>query len=401
MKKQIIGILLISSFLALVLFLFDSKEAGNTNQVVRNTYGKGSKSETYEVTVGEVLQEEPITVEVGEREYSSQEIQEIFKTVIEELDELILGENESLDHVGQNLNLVTSIKEYPVQIQWELDSYDVMNVYGEIQTEHTKEEGTLIELRAALSCGKEKALYVTNAMVYPKTRGAKEGLLHQVTSLLKQKEEKTREEEIFVLPTSVDGQKIQWRKKTEPRWCYVLLLGCVVACFLPLLQKQKESKQKEERKQQMLTDYPEIISKLTMLLSTGMTVKNVWEKMVLSYEEHKKQNGQRAAYEEMSYSFYEMQGGVPEGEAYERFGRRCGVPAYVKFGALLSQNLRKGTKGLTDLLALESIQAFENRKSRARRLGEEASTKLLIPMFAMLGVVLIIVVVPAFLSMQL
>ena len=401
MKKQIIGILLISSFLALALFFLDRKEAGNTNQVVRNTYGKGSKSETYKVTVGEVLQEEPIIVEVGEREYSSQEIQEIFKTVIEELDELILGENESLDHVEQNLNLITSIKEYPVQIQWELDSYDVMNVYGEIQTEHTKEEGTLIELRAVLSCGKEKAIYVTNAMVYPETRGTKEGLLHQVTSLLKQKEENTREEEAFVLPTSVDGQEIQWRKKTEPRWCYVLLLGCVVACLLPLLQKQKESKQKEERKQQMLTDYPEIISKLTMLLSTGMTVKNVWEKMVLSYEEYKKQNGQRAAYEEMSYSFYEMQGGVPEGEAYERFGRRCGVPAYVKFGALLSQNLRKGTKGLTDLLALESIQAFENRKSRARRLGEEASTKLLIPMFAMLGVVLIIVIVPAFLSMQL
>ena len=151
----------------------------------------------------------------------------------------------------------------------------------------------------------------------------------------------------------------------------------------------------------MITDYPEIISKINLLLGTGMNLKNVWEKMTLNYEEQKNQNGLRAAYEEMSQTFYEMQGGVPEGEAYEHFGRRCGISTYIKFGALLSQNLRKGTKGLTDLLRLESVQAFENRKNRAKRLGEEASTKLLIPMFGMLAVVLVIVVVPAFMSMQL
>lgn len=53
----------------------------------------------------------------------------------------------------------------------------------------------------------------------------------------------------------------------------------------------------------------------------------------------------------------------------------------------MSQNLRKGTKGLSELLKLESIQAFEERKARAKRLGEEAGTKLLLPMFLMLVVV--------------
>ena len=57
----------------------------------------------------------------------------------------------------------------------------------------------------------------------------------------------------------------------------------------------------------------------------------------------------------------------------------------MRFGALLSQNLRKGTKGLNDLLRLEAIQSFEERKARARRLGEEAGTKLLLPMFLMLA----------------
>ena len=111
--------------------------------------------------------------------------------------------------------------------------------------------------------------------------------------------------------------------------------------------------------------------------------------------------GCRAAYEEMRTTYHEMQSGIPEAEAYERFGRRCGVALYMKLGALLSQNLRKGSKGLSQLLKLESIQAMENRKSRAKRMGEEASTKLLLPMFAMLAVVMILVIVPAFLSIQL
>lgn len=74
---------------------------------------------------------------------------------------------------------------------------------------------------------------------------------------------------------------------------------------------------------------------------------------------------------------------------------------YLRLGALLSQNLRKGTKGLNDLLRFEAVQSFEERKAKAKRLGEEAGTKLLMPMFLMLTEVLIIVVVSAFFSVRL
>ena len=66
------------------------------------------------------------------------------------MDEVILGENKSLDRVEKDLNLLTEWKDYPVQIQWELDHYEVMNVQGEIQTEKTKAEGTLVELTGRL-----------------------------------------------------------------------------------------------------------------------------------------------------------------------------------------------------------------------------------------------------------
>ena len=80
--------------------------------------------------------------------------------------------------------------------------------------------------------------------------------------------------------------------------------------------------------------------------------------------------------------------------------KECESPVYRKFGMLLSQNLRKGTKGLTNLLQREAQEAFEERKNMAKKLGEEAGTKLMIPLFLMLAVVFVIVTVPAFLTIQ-
>ena len=55
---------------------------------------------------------------------------------------------------------------------------------------------------------------------------------------------------------------------------------------------------------------------------------------------------------------------------------------------------------MNNLLKIEAIQEIEERKALAKRLGEEAGTKLLLPMFLMLAIVLIIVIIPAFLSVQ-
>jgi Flp pilus assembly protein TadB len=249
--------------------------------------------------------------------------------------------------------------------------------------------------------GGEEALYVTNAMVYPESKSKEEKLLSDVLQLVEEKEKTTKTEKVFSLPKKINGQPIHWKKKVEARGYYVLVLGGVSAVLMIALKKQNEQKARKARKEQMLTDYPEIINKFALLLSTGMTTKNVWERIVKNYEEQKICTGERAAYEEMRYTCNEMQSGITEAEAYERFGKRCGISVYMKFGALLAQNLKKGTKGMTDLLRNESDQAFENRKSRAKRLGEEAGTKLLAPMFGMLAIVLVIVIVPAFLSMQL
>lgn len=100
----------------------------------------------------------------------------------------------------------------------------------------------------------------------------------------------------------------------------------------------------------------------------------------------------------MAAACNEMDSGVAEIEAYRRFGERCAQMKYRTFSTLLIQNLQKGSKRLADLLEKEALEAWDERKRKARVLGEAAATKLLVPMIMMLAVVMAVIMIPAFLS---
>ena len=91
----------------------------------------------------------------------------------------------------------------------------------------------------------------------------------------------------------------------------------------------------------------------------------------------------------------QLQRNQPESEVYLAFGRRVNLKPYTKLVSLIEQNRRNGSRNLCAMLELELEDAFEQRKTTARRLGEEAGTKLLLPLFLMLAIVMVIVIVPA------
>ena len=135
-------------------------------------------------------------------------------------------------------------------------------------------------------------------------------------------------------------------------------------------------------------------------MGAGMTIRNAFLKMGEDYKKQKK-NQKRYVYEEILIACNELQGGRSETEAYDHFGRRCQVQAYLKLSALLSQNLRKGSNDLLQMLRQEADNAFAQRKALAKKLGEEAGTKLLLPMMMMLCIVMVIIIIPAYFSFML
>ena len=92
----------------------------------------------------------------------------------------------------------------------------------------------------------------------------------------------------------------------------------------------------------------------------------------------------------------ELRAGVSEGAAYESFGKRAGLTDYIRLSAMLMQNLKRGNRTLLERLREEADKAGEESLQRSKKLGEEAGTKLLVPMVLLLAVVMVMVMIPAF-----
>lgn len=395
--------LLVMGGIFLLAWDYLASRSAEDGKIVRNGYGSGEKTEQVMVQKEGGEKRIPVKIQIAERQYSKAEVKEMFERVIRRMDTLILGENKSFDHVEQNLNLLAKVPDEPVEVTWELDRYDVMNIKGEIQEQKLREMGTVVNISAVLTYTEDEtqqARYQRAVCVYPQRLTKEEVENQSIVREIQRKEKEERENPFFYLPEKVGDQALTYYRKMPDRGMVLMIMGILTGILLKALDRQNQEKKKEERKQQMILDYSDIVNKLTLYMGAGMTVKRAWKKIAEDYKRQRDVTGIRYAYEEMCSSCYEMDSGVAESSCYENYGRRCNVQAYVRLGALLSQNLRKGTKGLTQLLKVEALQAFEDRKANARKRGEEAGTKLLLPMFLMLSVVLVIVIVPAFLSMQ-
>ena len=144
-------------------------------------------------------------------------------------------------------------------------------------------------------------------------------------------------------------------------------------------------------------DYPEIVNKLALYMGAGMTIRNAFIKMGEDYKKYRKER-RRYVYEEILITCNELQSGRSEMDAYDHFGKRCQDSVYMKLCTLLTQNIRKGSNDLLHMLRQEADNAFAERKSLAKKLGEEAGTKLLFPMIMMLCIVMVIIMIPAYFS---
>ena len=369
-------------------------------EIQRNSAGNGKKIQELEIQIGDGKRE-TFTLEVQEQIYSEEEIQSMFRRSISKIEKEMLGKNESFDRVTEDLNLMTTISGEPIRITWEVDQYEILNVKGELQEENLKSEGTLVKLEAVLAYTEKQEAQVVHqfmVMIYPKEKTSKG--IEELKKQVEEMEKLTREKKLVSLPEEIEGEQVQYYKKMDDRGLILILMGILIGILLYVLDLQNQEKEQKDKKKEMQLDYPEIVSELALFLGAGMTVKRSWTKIAREYERRKTPDNIRIAYEEMLITCREMESGITESESYERFGRRCNETGYIRLGALLSQNLRKGTKGLNEMLRMEVVEAFEERKARAKMLGEEAGTKLLIPMFIMLAIVLIIVIIPAFLSMQ-
>jgi tight adherence protein C len=169
----------------------------------------------------------------------------------------------------------------------------------------------------------------------------------------------------------------------------VLVLGAIIY-FTDAELTTKVNK----RRLSIQLDFPDFLNKLILLINAGMTVPKAWEKIVT---DNKKDT---VLYEELGGVLADIRAGKSEIGAYEDFAKRCRIPEITKFISVVLQNMRKGNNEMVVILRLQASECWEMRKNAAKRLGEEASTKMLFPAMLMFFAVLMVVILPAVLALK-
>ena len=143
---------------------------------------------------------------------------------------------------------------------------------------------------------------------------------------------------------------------------------------------------------ELLRDYPGMLSKLTLLVNAGVPIREAWTKVASTND--------GILYQEMKNTAIELSNGIQEIEAYKAFGERCSIKSLRKFSTMMIQNLQKGSSEVVVFLRDMSNEAWEEKKHEVKRKGEKASSKLIMPIGLIFLGVLILIIVPMFSSLK-
>lgn len=402
---KILLLLLASSILSLILAL-NKKEPVmfHGTEIKRPVDGEENKVLNLHVEALEETHhlEKEISLNIGKKRLLEDEFYSIIAKSWNKIETGVLGDNASKDHVDKPLNLIKGIPGTEISMEWETGADSPVNSEGEIEYEKAGELGTDVVLTCVFSYDEFRMEKQLQLRVYKRKYTWDETANQKIDSEIENVQYESRQKDGFYLPETIDGMKISYEEKVEDNAAVILCVGFLAAGILALSTRQSLHKQMKKRDLELRMDYPEIMGKFILLLGAGMTMKGAWMKIVSDYLKKREEGScrKRFAYEEMLVTCRELENGVTEGRAYENFGRRVRLLPYLKFTTLLVQNMRKGSKGLAEMLEYESQEAYEERKEAAKRLGEEAGTKLLFPMIIMMALVFALIMIPAFFQLS-
>lgn len=438
-RKQML-LCISASLLLTILVFFLGLQDGVLKEgfrLPRSGYGGSKQYITLEVSGLTEDTSVPLDITVSPKRYTEEEANAVFREIYDQLEELVVAEGESFANLQHDLRLMTKLPKYGVQLSWdfypELDpalsagsvTQDEARAYyrkyrhlmdsdGTLHNE-TLAPGTVVtgylslimstDIVPTSTDGETKYLktqyhsapYRIYVGIVPRALSRYESLLLQLQQAITTEDEGSLGENMLSLPTEIDGQRIYYSEHEDRSYLLLPLLGVIAAMAIYMRQGQARRTEKKQREALLMLDYSELVSKLMVYIGAGLTVRNALETISQHFDAliARGIKEDRPLYQELRTMVIQFRRNMPESEIYLSFGRRVNLKPYTKLVSLIEQNRMNGARNLRAMLELEMEDAFEQRKTTARRLGEEAGTKLLLPLFIMLGIVMIIVIVPA------
>ncbi len=173
----------------------------------------------------------------------------------------------------------------------------------------------------------------------------------------------------------------------------LIVLGLFIPVVLILYVKMNIDSKIKEQHDEILMDYPNVLSKLALLINAGMMLREAWTAVA--------ESGDRKLYREMQNVSKKINNGYSDIRAYEELADACRINEIKKFVSIICQNTEKGSSELTHILKELSVDAWTLKKNIAKMKGDSASGKLLIPVAISFVAILIMIMVPVLSGLEL
>lgn len=174
-----------------------------------------------------------------------------------------------------------------------------------------------------------------------------------------------------------------------------LFLAIIVILFLMAAWNLTISKMREavdKRRQECDYEFPNMVSKLALLINSGMILRQAWQTVAYGKK--------GALYDLMQRSCVEMDNGVSEMNALHHFGVLADSTEIKKFTSSMIQGMEKGSSDLASYLLGQTSELWNRKRQLALQRGEIAAGKLIIPLALMFGGIILIIISAAMQSLS-
>ena len=392
-------ILLAADLLACAAVRMDElSDTVSRGYLMRGDVGEGERTE--EVVLEAGGEETSVVLALPERQMTREERLDALARTAEALPDRVFKDcsknQQGFYEVREALVLPEKGESGAVSLLWMTEKPDILDWDGSTGR-HIPETGEEVTLTVLLSCGDETREETYHVLVLPQVMSRGEALRREAEETVESENDASALK--VILPEEVGGEAAVWSAADSRKGVTLLMTGALAAVlYIYAMIRRKEDAAEMRRKERVRND-PGIVSKLVLLTSAGLSIRRSMERIAADYGRWRERGvSEKPGYEEIVRTCRELKNGVPETEAYRNLGRRAGVREYRSFAAVISQNLRKGGAEMTEILTRMAEEAQEERKKQARIRGDEAGTKLLLPMLVMLVLVMAILMVPAFIA---
>ena len=166
----------------------------------------------------------------------------------------------------------------------------------------------------------------------------------------------------------------------------VIGIGTILVLVLVYAMYDQLSDLVKKRQIAISKQFPNVVSKLALLVTSGMIMDRAWKETAFSQESE--------LYMEMRKTSQELDNLVSPESAYSNFINRCNTKESAKLASAILQNLSKGNAEIGRLLKDMAREAWQERRHTAKRDAEKANSKLMIPTMLLFLAILVMLMVP-------